>query len=269
MILLLLTAGACGGRLGWRDEVALDQTVPVPEGASKVSVRLRDGDVSVVASEGDAIRLHGRCLRASDSEDQLAELKRADVEFAVTTEGGVVVFQAPDWPPGVDPLLNVVAYRVVLELPRGLDVSVRAETKGHLTAKEIHADIELQNRFGDLFLMACEGRGVLRSERSKVLVEKHLGSLDVRLKSGDMALFVDEIRDPGVDLRTDAGNIMVFVPKGQQATLDASTGIGRATNGLGVPVEELPGAAKRMVGGQGPLVRMRTGAGNVSIGSRR
>jgi hypothetical protein len=133
---------------------------------------------------------------------------------------------------------------------------------GSLHASTAGGTIKVENFRGD---------AKLESSGGQLALANILGSLDAETAGGFISAKLPSPIAGDVRLETAAGAIEVIVPNDAALTIDAETGVGSVRSDL--PVASRTGddsdGIKGTVNGGGKLLHLRSGAGSISIKSRR
>lgn len=145
-----------------------------------------------------------------------------------------------------------------------LDGSVDAQTAGGaITLEGASGDVRGATSGGPLSVGRVDGRLSLRTSGGPITLDGGAGgALVAETSGGAVRATLDRAPTADVDLRTAGGAIDLTLPAHTNAVLDAATTAGRVASDFGTP----RGAALRTTLGRGgPLVRLRTAAGPITI----
>jgi hypothetical protein len=275
---LVLFAAACGGR---RVEEPLRGELEFPAGVRTVRVRVASGGVTITTLPADAGRItyDVNTLRAGLDKTVLAELERIDLRpTARLVEPGVLLVEAAALParfavdPARDSLLdpnrfNAIVVKGTYGVPQGVDVEIDTG-RGPIAVLGREASVTVHTGGGDVRLDRVDGPARIRTDNGTVLVDEHRGALDVETGRGDVFVWVYDVTEPGLVLRTRFGNVQAEVPTSLEFDLELRARRGEVTNGFGLEVQE---PAEHEVGCKGRIgagtlpVRIATAHGNASI----
>ncbi len=177
--------------------------------------------------------------------------------------------------------------RIVATVPRRADVFVRTGD-GSIRVERVEGRIELRTGDGSVRGRGLTGRTVVDTSDGSVGLEDLDGTVDVTTGDGGVTvagrldLVRVETRDGSVTVRAEPGSVMtddwdvstgdggivVYVPEGFGAELDARTEDGRVVTDAGVPLAAgriARGALGGRLGAGGRTLRLRTGDGSIYV----
>ncbi len=171
-----------------------------------------------------------------------------------------------------------------VRLPRSLEVSVAANNgkvciegiHSHVSARSSNGSVRVANVVGDVEVttsnakVCCQctcGRLVARSSNGKIELEEHRGSIDASTSNGFIRASLDEVGKEGVVLATSNGRIVLELPEQVDAEVDIRVvnGVIRNDRLLCKAATERTGRLKGRLGAGGPLIKLRTSNGSVSL----
>lgn len=193
-------------------------------------------------------------------------------------------------PAGIPLEIRNVAAGVTLGKRHVGDVEISSEA-GSLFAEKVDGSLIATTHSGSITVGEVTGRSELNSDSGLVLVGRLRGPADVSTSVGsveiqqaydslkvrgdhaDIILGVSSPVPQGVDLRTSAGSITLNIDDNVAATLDASTRLLGTVRSRGLEFVRRSGGlgessfAADLRGG-GPVLKVRTGGGNVTVVGR-
>lgn len=204
----------------------------------------RNGGVIFKGWDEERMEIHARIQAHGDTEAEARELARA-VRLELAPGGGRAIGPADEgWS---------VVYRVFVPHRRNLEGT---SNNGPLSAEGVNGRIRLETRNGPIDLEDVGGNVTARAEN---------GPLSVVLTGTTW-------QGEGLDAETRNGPISVSIPAGYAAVLETGTVNGPFDTEIPLQVRIEPGESNRRfrvdLGGGGPLVRVVTTNGPVSIKSR-
>lgn len=231
------------GSQGRRERVCEVREVTLPAGAAQVEVNSApNGGIEVNGSGRGDMLVRAKVLANADTEARAREIVAAvRVDAAsdrVTAEGPRGLARNESWS---------VSYR--LEVPT--QTSLKLETvNGGIKVAGVEGQIAFQTTNGGVSLSAVNGEVRGRTTNGGITVD-----LDGTTWQG-----------PGLDVQTSNGGVRLRVPSAYSAQLEAKTTNGGLNVDFPVTVQ---GRRSRQVqatlGAGGPLLRLRTGNGGVSV----
>lgn len=159
--------------------------------------------------------------------------------------------------------------RITISAPATVQLDA-ATGDGRVEVRDVNGDIKARTGDGSIRLARVNGSVEASSGDGSIDVDGTLRGL--KLRSGDGRVRIRAAGSGPADewsLSTGDGSIVLEVPDGFNADLDATTGDG------GVTVRDLPFSgdsssrrrheARGRIGNGGPLIRMRTGDGSITV----
>jgi hypothetical protein len=188
--------------------------------------------------------VHARIQAHADTEAEARELARA-VRIELTPGGGRAIGpEGEEW---------TVVYHVYVPRRRNLEATAN---NGPLSARGVSGRIRLETRNGPIHLADVGGEVTARAQN---------GPIGVKLSGSTW-------EGVGLDAETRNGPISLSIPEGYAAVLETGTVNGPFETEIPLQVRIEPGQEGRRfraeLGGGGPLVRVVTTNGPVSIRSR-
>ena len=204
----------------------------------------QNGGVAYKGWDQERMEVHARIQAHGDTEAEARELARA-IRFELAPGGGRAIGPADEgWS---------VVFRVYVPRRRNLEGSAE---NGPVSAHGVTGRIRLQTENGPIALEDVGGDVTARTEN---------GPLSVVLSGTTW-------EGQGLDAETENGPISVSVPAGYAAVLETGTENGPFDTEIPLQVRIEPGESTRRfraeLGGGGPLVRVVTTNGPVSIEAR-
>jgi DUF4097 and DUF4098 domain-containing protein YvlB len=260
LALILAAAGAvgCDVRVNDKGGVSLDineggraedestQTYPLSKGG-RIDLETNNGRVELIRAAGNAVEVHARRqVRAKTDEEAKALLKQQS--FTVETTPDRVTVRAAK-PEGLEGMRRRVRTDYRISVPVGTVVSIKNEN-GNVDLKDIDARLTIGSTNGQI-----EG-----SVSGGLEVETENGGVTVR-----MAAVTSDVR-----IRTVNGGVMLGLPKGINAMLEATTVNGGVMVNDTLPLEATTRERQRLSAklgtGSGPRIDLQTTNGGVRLG---
>ncbi len=267
-VVLALVVAGCS--LGHRSVAEFRGEVAIPPGVERVRIEVQEGTVGIDIQEAANLTFAGGVRRAGDTAEELAALERIPLEVSSALDPADPKTLIVRFPHPAEGQIGVFGLELGLRLPAALALDVRIAGSGHFTTANRTGAVAIETRRGDLRFERCQSSIRARTGRGNVIVNNHIGDLDVRAGVGDMQVFC---RQPGTQLRlsTGEGTIQCYVPSDTDFELDARSETGRVGTSFGIPVES-SGFHAAAVGRHGPTGRVKialsTGQGYVSLQSK-
>jgi len=257
-------------RAGGEWNVSADLEISVPKGAS-VAARGRYGDFDVANIDGDVeIESDNAGVRlASIGGDARIKLERSDIIRIVSLKGKAEIKGR-----GEDIDLQDISGRV----------TINGAYSGELSMRNLAAPLVFQSRrtdlrvervpgvlvfdLGDLSAEDVEGPIRLKTSSRDVQLSRFSGPLEIDIERGDVELRPKE-RSPQIHVSLHSGDIVLVLPEGTEAGIEAVTRRGEVINEFGqeLTAEELGQKGARLFGPAGKPVRIRlsTRRGDITV----
>jgi hypothetical protein len=145
-------------------------------------------------------------------------------------------------------------------------VEVRS-SNGAASINEVVGDVQVHTSNAKVHCTCNRGRLRARSSNGKIEIESHCGSVDASTSNGVIRLQLDSIGREGVQLATSNGRIVLDLPDPVDADVDirVDNGMIRNDRPLGPKSRETQGRVTGQLGGGGPLIKLRTSNGMISV----
>jgi len=259
---------------------------------------VREETVTVDAPQGGGLRVHnsnGKTrITGEDRRDiQVTAYKmaRAASQQAAEELLGEIALRFTEYPEGVELEVEIPRHRhrrgaanLCIKLPREMRVSVSA-ANGRVDVEGVHGAVEVRSSNGSATITevigdvqvatsnakvhCCHTRGKLRARSSngKIEIESHSGALDASTSNGVIRAQLDAIGKEGVHLATSNGRIVLDLPDSVDADMDirVDNGLIRNERPLGRGAKETQGRVVGQLGHGGPLIKLRTSNGVISV----
>ena len=203
----------------------------------------RNGGVAFKGWDQDRMEVHARIQAHADTEEEARAIARA-VRIELTPGGGRAFGpEGEEW---------TIVYHVYVPRQRNLEATAN---NGPLSARGVTGRIRLETRNGPIHLAEVGGDVYARAQN---------GPIGVKLGGTTW-------QGEGLDAETRNGPISISIPAGYSAVLETGTEHGPFETDVPLQVTLGPGESTRRfrteLGGGGPLVRVVTTNGPVSIRS--
>ncbi len=257
-------------RAGRAPYVAADLEISVPKGAS-VSGRGRYGDFDIANLDGDVeIESDNAGVRLTGiGGDARIALDSSDIVRIVSLKGKVEIRGR-----GEDIDLEDIAGRV----------TIQGAYSGELTMRNLAQPLLFQSKrtelrvaripgvlrmdLGDLTAEEIQGPFHLKSSSRDVELTGFTGPVEIELARGDIELRPAE-QSPQIQVTVRSGDIVLILPEGSEAAIEASTRRGQIVSELGggFRVEEFGEMGARLAApaGREPDIRLTTRRGDITL----
>lgn len=176
--------------------------------------------------------------------------------------------------------------RVALEIrmPRGVQIEVSSSNgkvavcgmRAGVQARSGNGSVAVNDTVGDLNLSAANarvcckhtcGRLYARSSNGNVELHDHAGAIDATTSNGSIRASLSQVDFEGVKLATSNGRIVLNLPAEIDAEMDVrvDNGVIRNDRADQPGISETAGRVRGKLGHGGPLIKLRTSNGTVSI----
>jgi hypothetical protein len=145
---------------------------------------------------------------------------------------------------------------------------VRARSSnGSVTIDDVAGDIEVATTNAKVCCAMTCGRLMARSSNGKIELDDHRGSVDASTSNGLIRVSMDEIGKAGVQLATSNGRILLELPEDANADVDirVDNGVIRNDRTLCKATRASNGQVRGQLGAGGPLIKLRTSNGSISL----
>lgn len=155
--------------------------------------------------------------------------------------------------------------RVDVEGVRG-GVTARS-SNGSATVKDVVGDVSVTTSNAKVCCRDIEGRLTARSSNGKIEIGDHCGSIDASTSNGLIRAAIDRMGGDGITLATSNGRIVLDLPEEIDADVDlrVDNGVIRNDRKLCKKLRETGGRVLGRLGGGGPLIKLRTSNGSISL----
>ncbi len=152
------------------------------------------------------------------------------------------------------------------------NVQVKADTgDGRVDVRDVQGDVSIRTGDGSIHVERVSGSVDVRSGDGSIEVDGSLRGLQARSGDGRVRIRTEgDAPQSEWSVSTGDGSIVLEVPEGFNADLDATTGDGRVdvsrvpfSGDSGTP--ERRRVARGRIGNGGPLVRLRSGDGSIAV----
>lgn len=249
--------------------ISADLEIAVPRGIA-VEVHGRSGDIDIVNAGEILVDSDNAAVRIEKAAGNVrVDARRSDMVRAIDVKGNIE--------------LESRGNDVELENVAG-EVHIRGSYSGSLELQNLAKPLIYETRQTELRVAALPGRitmdlgdftgaklvGPVRMiTRSRdIQIDDVTNSVEIETERGDIE--IRAVRTPlaRIDARSRSGNIEVALPEKAAFELDATTERGEATNDFGSAVQvttQGSSAAMKRGPGQGPLVKISTQRGSISL----
>jgi hypothetical protein len=151
---------------------------------------------------------------------------------------------------------------------QGICGSVTARSSnGSATVANIVGDVSVATSNAKVCCHCIEGSLIARSSNGKIEIDEHCGSIDASTSNGLIRATIEGIGKGGVTLATSNGRIVLDLPEQIDADVDlrVDNGVIRNERELCKKMRDTGGRVLGRLGGGGPLIKLRTSNGSISL----
>ncbi len=151
---------------------------------------------------------------------------------------------------------------------QGIRGSVTARSSnGSATVTDVVGDVNVATSNAKVCCQSIEGSLIARSSNGKIEIDQHSGSIDASTSNGLIRAAIGAIGKAGITLATSNGRIVLDLPKEIDADVDlrVDNGVIRNDRELCKKLRETGGRVLGRLGGGGPLIKLRTSNGSISL----
>lgn len=141
---------------------------------------------------------------------------------------------------------------------------------GSISVGQVSGDVDIETSGGSIHVDGASGNLRAHTSGGGVSLRGLRGRVDASTSGGSVdAEILDQFNEP-CELSTSGGGIMVYLGKNIKADIDAHTSGGEVISDLPITVQGTFGEGKLrgQVNGGGPLLSLRTSAGDIRLRSR-
>ncbi len=150
----------------------------------------------------------------------------------------------------------------------GVCAAVNARTSnGSLCIRDIIGDLQVTTANAKVRCQCTQGRMTARSSNGKLELREHTGPMDASTSNGSIQASLSCIDREGITLATSNGRILLELPDEVNADLDirVDNGVIRNDREVESPSPDSAGRVRGKLGRGGPLVKLRTSNGTISV----
>jgi hypothetical protein len=264
----------------WAESATREETVQVdaPPGGG-LRIHNSNGKTRVTGEDRSDIEVTAyKTARASSTEAAEELLDEISLSFTEYGEGLELEVEIPRR------RHRRGAANLCIKVPRDMRVSVSAangrvdilgihgavevrSSNGSATISEVVGDVQVHTSNAKVHCACTRGRLRARSSNGKIEIESHSGALDASTSNGIIHAQLDALGKEGVHLATSNGRIVLDLPEQVDAELDirVDNGLIRNERPLGRSAKETQGRVVGQLGGGGPMIKLRTSNGVISV----
>lgn len=249
--------------------VSTDLEITVPR-ESSVRASGRSGDYDVLNVRGVELKSDSAAVRLQDIGGAVrVDVRRGQIVRAVNVKGDAEILGS-----GRDIELENVAGRVTVNgyysgLLKARNLAKPLVFQSGVTELRLERLMgQMEMDLGDLTVEQAAGPLHLTAKSKDVVVKDFTGELRITVDRGDITVAPRRAPTGPVDVASRNGDVTLLLPAGAAFTLDAATARGEVENGYGPPLEtreEGRGAAIQGASGKGPLIKLRTDRGRITV----
>jgi len=153
-------------------------------------------------------------------------------------------------------------------VPRESDLNLHSGD-GNIRVENVKGQFHIESGDGDIEMRAADGKLTSTTKDGNIRVEGRFDGLDLHTGDGniDAAVAKGSVMSSGWTLRSGDGNIVLRIPEGFSADLDANTADGHVTVDFPVTVAGSirESNIRGKLNGGGATLELRTGDGNIEL----
>jgi len=264
----------------WSERAEREETVNVdgPHGGG-VRIHNPNGRTRVTGEDREDIEVTSFKTARAESEEAAAELlDEIQIVFSETPDGLEVEVETPrKWnrrgganlcvrvPRATMLAVTAANGRIHVEGIRGA-VKARS-TNGAACVSDVVGDVMVTTSNAKVSCSCIRGRLMAKSSNGKIEIDEHCGSIDASTSNGLIRACLDEVGKEGVQLATSNGRIVLDLPEETDAEVDirVDNGVIRNDRTLEKTTRETGGRVLGRLGCGGPLIKLRTSNGSISL----
>ena len=268
------------GGIPWSESADGQELIHIPAPRKKsVHIHNANGRIEIVGEERSDIELLASKQARAECSNAAQELINSSTVKTEIVDGvlEIDVIIPRKW--NRHGRVNLTA-----RLPQSLDLEVtssngRVCVEGMRASVHAHASngsICIEDVVGDVKVTAANakvrcsntcGRLLARSSNGKLELSDHTGPVDACTSNGSIRASVGSVEGDGVMLATSNGRIVLELPDGVNAEMDVRVDNGVIRNDLPLRSSgaESAGRLRGRLGRGGPLIRLRTSNGSVTV----
>lgn len=264
----------------WSERAEREETLQIdaPPGGV-LRIHNSNGRTRVTGEDRSDIVVTSQKTARAESQEAAAELlEEIQVVFTETPEGLALEVETPRrWnrrgsahlcvrvPRSIVLAVSAANGRVHIEGIRG---GVRAKsTNGAVCVHDVVGDVEVATSNAKVSCTCICGRLTARSSNGKIEIDEHRGSIDASTSNGLIRGRLEELGKEGIQMATSNGRITLNLPDEIDAELDirVDNGVIRNDRALEKTTRDSGGRVLGRLGAGGPLIKLRTSNGSVSL----
>ncbi len=264
----------------WSERAEREETVIIDAPASEgLRIHNPNGRTKVTGEDRSDIEVTSFKTARAESEEAAAELLD-DIQVVITeTENGLELeVETPRrWnrrgganlcvrvPRETMLAVSAANGRIHIE---GIRAPVKARsTNGAACVSDVVGDVMVTTSNAKVSCTCIRGKLMARSSNGKIEIERHCGSVDASTSNGLIRACLDELGKDGILLATSNGRIVLDLPEETDAEVDirVDNGIIRNSRTLEKTTRETGGRVLGRLGGGGPMIKLRTTNGSISL----
>jgi hypothetical protein len=257
----------------WSESADGEQILNLPIPANKlVQVHNGNGRTSIIGEERDDIEVtatkQARAECPNAASELVGSMNIAADEVNGTLEIGIEI-------PRKWNRYGRVA--LAIRMPNSIQTEVSSSNgKVNVCGMRANGSVSIRDVVGDLVVSAANakvcckhtcGKLSARSSNGNVEIHDHSGTIDAMTSNGSIRASVAQIDQEGVTLSTSNGRIMLDLPETVDAEVDVrvDNGVIRNDRSEDPGITESAGRVRGKFGEGGPLIKLRTSNGTISI----
>jgi hypothetical protein len=264
----------------WSERAEREETISVDApAAGAIRIHNPNGRTKVTGEDRRDVQVVAYKTARAESEEAAAELlDEIRVVFTDTPEGLELEVETPrKWnrrggahlcvhvPRETMLAVSAANGRIHVEGIRGA-VKARS-TNGAACISDIVGDVMVSTTNAKVTCACIRGKLMARSSNGKIEIDEHCGSIDASTSNGLIRACLGDLGKEGIQLATSNGRIVLDLPEEIDAEVDirVDNGMIRNDRALEKTVRETGGRVLGRLGCGGPLIKLRTSNGSISL----
>lgn len=263
----------------WSERAEREETVIVDAASEGLRIHNPNGRTKVTGEDRSDIEVTSFKTARAESEEAAAELLD-DIQVVITetVNGLELEVETPRrWnrrgganlrvrvPRETMLAVTAANGRIHIEGIRGR-VKARS-TNGAACVSDIVGDVMVTTSNAKVSCNCIRGKLLARSSNGKIEIDAHCGSVDASTSNGLIRVCLEKLGEEGIQLATSNGRIVLDLPEETDAEIDIRVDNGIIRNGrtLEKTTRETGGRVLGRLGDGGPLIKLRTTNGSISL----
>jgi DUF4097 and DUF4098 domain-containing protein YvlB len=279
-------------------QFTVNEDFKLPTGVTTINITNQFGDVNIDNTTSDTISAKAQ-IRLPFHQYKIAALRNTfKLVGQVQGDSFLITLQQPEKLGFAARHMNS---NITVDIPKGLSVTIKNSagnvqvgniegnlniemSAGNFQVQSVGRDLKVRNKFGninigtvlgnldaitkagEIKIGTIHGNSNIESMAGNINLEECYGFVSAKLETGNLNLNLAKIKGD-CDLETNMGNVDLSLPTDAKFSLDAACAIGNINSNFTVPIKKEMTSAivNAEVNGGGPLIKIRTKAGNIDL----